>query len=61
MVAASQKPATLTITVDGKQQPSITVQASKLYTLFDSNDYSDHTIQININQPGFQAFTFTFG
>src|SRR5205823_2614688 len=32
MVAASQKPATLTITVDGKKQPSVTVQASQLYT-----------------------------
>ena len=61
MVASSQKPATLTITVDGKQQPSVTVQASKLYTLFNSEDYSDHTIEIDISQSGFQAFTFTFG
>ena len=61
MVAASQKPATLTITVDGKPQPSVTVQASKLYTLFDSEDYSDHVIEIDINQSGFQGFTFTFG
>ena len=61
MVASSQKPANLTITVDGKQQPSVTVQASKLYTIFDSNDYADHTIEIDINQSGFQGFTFTFG
>ena len=61
MVASSQKPATLTITVDGKQQPSVTVQSSKLYTIFNSNDYSDHVVEININQFGFQAFTFTFG
>ena len=61
MVASSSKPATLTITVDGKLQPSVTVQASKLYTLFDSEDYSDHLIEININQSGFQGFTFTFG
>ena len=61
MVASSQKPAILTITVDGKQQPSVTVQASKLYTLFNSEDYSDHTVEIDINQSGFQAFTFTFG
>ena len=61
MVASSDKPATLTITVDGKTQPSVTVQASKLYTLFNSEDYSDHLIEININQSGFQGFTFTFG
>ncbi len=61
MVAASQSPATLHVTVDGKQQPDVTVQASKLYTIFNSQDYSDHLVQINISQPGFEAFTFTFG
>ena len=61
MVASSQKSVILNIIVDGKAQPSVTVQASKLYTLFESEDYSDHVIEININQPGFQGFTFTFG
>ena len=61
MVASSQKPATLNITVDGIKQPDVTVQTSKLYTLFDSQNYSDHIVEININQPGFEAFTFTFG
>ncbi len=61
IVAASQAPATLSIMVDGRQQPSVTVQGSKLYTLFDSKEYTDHVIQIEVNQPGFQAFTFTFG
>jgi thiol-disulfide isomerase/thioredoxin len=61
MVAASQKPAELTIMVDGKKQQPVTVQDSKLYTLFNSENYSDHVIEVNINQPGFQAFTVTFG
>ncbi len=61
MVAASDKPATLQITVDGKSQSPVTVQASKLYTLFDSEDYTDHLIEMTIDQPGFKAFTFTFG
>ena len=61
MVASSAKPATLTIIVDGKPQPQVIVQDSKLYTLFDSEDYSDHFIEIKINQPGFKGFTFTFG
>ena len=61
IVASSQNPATLVITVDGKEQKSVLVQASKLYTLFDSGDYVSHSIEIDITQPGFQAFTFTFG
>ncbi len=61
MVAASEKPVTLTITVDGKPQPPVTVQASKLYTLFDSDDYSQHVVTIDIPHAGLRAFTFTFG
>ncbi len=61
LVASSKTPATVTITVDGKRQPSVTVADPKLYTLFDSNDYADHVIEISIDQPGFEAFTFTFG
>ncbi len=61
MVASSKVPATLTITVDNVLQPPVTVQDSKLYTLFDSEDYSDHLIEIDVNQNDFQTFTFTFG
>jgi thiol-disulfide isomerase/thioredoxin len=61
IVAASQTPAPLSIIVDGKKQSPVTVQSSKLYTLFNSEDYSDHVIEIDVNQSGFQAFTFTFG
>ncbi len=61
IVAASEKPVTLKIIVDGKRQPDVTVSMSQLYTLFDSNDYSEHTIEIDIPSPGFEAFTFTFG
>ncbi len=61
MVAAAGSPITLKITVDGKVQPDVIVQASRLYTLFDSSVYSEHTIEIAIPDAGFQAFTFTFG
>jgi thiol-disulfide isomerase/thioredoxin len=62
MVATAGTPLKLDITVDGKAQPSVTVKDSQLYTLFDSNDYSDHVIEISIPEPGnFEAFTFTFG
>ena len=61
MVAASDKPITIHISVDGKPQPDVTVQMSQLYTLFDSSEYSEHTIDISIPDAGFEAFTFTFG
>ncbi len=60
IVASSSIPAQLTITVDGKEQPSVTVQGSQLYTLFNSNSPADHVIEIKVNQSGFEAFTFTF-
>ena len=64
MVAAAEdptRPITIKITVDGKAQPDVTVAGSQLYTLFDSTDYADHTVEIDIPSAGFQAFTFTFG
>jgi thiol-disulfide isomerase/thioredoxin len=61
MVASSTAPVTLTVMVDGKPQPAVTVHESRLYTLFDSSDYSDHMLTITIPQPGVSAFTFTFG
>jgi len=61
IVAASDKLAQLKINVDGKPQPDVTVEMSRLYTLFDSNDYREHIVEIEIPSNGFKAFTFTFG
>ncbi len=61
MVASSPTPVTLSITVDGKRQPDVRVHDSRLYTLFDSSDYRDHVVTIDIPAGGFKAFTFTFG
>ncbi len=61
MVAASDHPITITITVDGKKQPDQVIQASQLYEIFDSTEYNRHTVDIEIPEAGFQAFTFTFG
>ncbi|MEJ0021439.1 MAG: cytochrome c biogenesis protein DipZ [Candidatus Doudnabacteria bacterium] len=61
IVADSPTPQKISITVDGKTQPDVMVGASELYTLFDSADYTDHTIEITIPAAGFEAFTFTFG
>ncbi len=61
MVAAAKKPITLKITVDGIAQPDVVVNMSQLYPLFDSTAYSEHTIEIEIPDAGFEAYTFTFG
>ena len=61
MVASSPTPVTLSISVDGKPQPPVTVQQSQLYTLFNSSDYRDHMLTLTVPKAGFQAFTFTFG
>lgn len=61
VVASSSQPVTLEVSIDGKPQPSITVQASRLYTLFDSSDYREHSLILRIPQPGLQIYTFTFG
>ncbi len=61
IVASGTSSSTLNITIDGKQQQSVLVKDSKLYTLFDSSDYADHFAKIKIIGKDFKAFTFTFG
>ncbi len=61
MVASSERPVTVGIVVDGRPQPPVTVQESRLYTLFDSGDYGRHVMTLSIPKAGFEAFTFTFG
>ncbi|HET6632809.1 MAG TPA: thioredoxin family protein [Rhodanobacteraceae bacterium] len=60
MVASSDKPVTLAITVDGTPQPAVTVQESKLYTLFTGKP-GEHVLTVKIPKDGLRAFTFTFG
>jgi hypothetical protein len=42
-------------------QTPLTIQASRLYTLFDSDDYGTHLLRIQIPKAGLKAFTFSFG
>ena len=53
--------AILKISIDGKFVKEVKVTTSTLYTLFDSSEYGDKTIEIEIIGAGFEAFTFTFG
>jgi hypothetical protein len=61
MVASADQPITLDISIDGKPQPPVTVQASRLYTLFDSSDYREHALILRIPQSGLRVYSFTFG
>lgn len=61
MVASSETPVTLSISVDGKPQPPVTVHDSRLYTLYDGTDYRPHVIRIDVPKAGLRAYTFTFG
>lgn len=53
--------AILKISIDGTIIKEVKVTTSTLYTLFDSAEYGDKTIEIEIIGAGFEAFTFTFG
>jgi thiol-disulfide isomerase/thioredoxin len=61
IVASSPTPITVAAVVDGGVQPPVTIQASQLYTLFDSTDYRQHFLTLNIPKAGLSAYTFTFG
>lgn len=61
MVAKSDRPIDINISIDGAQQKKITVQEPKLYILFDSDDYREHTLELEILEPGLTMYTFTFG
>jgi cytochrome c biogenesis protein CcdA/thiol-disulfide isomerase/thioredoxin len=61
MVASSAKPVTVKVYIDGTYYKDVTISSSMLYTLYDSNTYADHTIELQIPSAGLEAFTFTFG
>jgi thiol-disulfide isomerase/thioredoxin len=61
MVASATKPVTLKISVDDTLYRTVTVQADQLYDLVDEPDYGAHTLQIEVDGAGLDAYTFTFG
>ncbi len=71
-VGSAVSPTKIHILIDGKPigamagsdvsaDGTATIQANKLYHLVAGTDYSMHTIQINIDGAGLDAYTFTFG
>ncbi len=73
MVATASKPVKLTILIDGKPisatmrgadvatDGTVTVQENRLYNLVEGSDYGERTLEIIVNSPGLDAYTFTFG
>ena len=60
-VASSTNGVPIKIFQDGKLMNTITIQSNKLYDLITGSDYRKHTLQIEVDGTGLQAFTFTFG
>lgn len=61
IVAKSSKdPVHAIIIVDGKKINELVIAESQLYTLFTSNQYADHLLEIQFDGP-VELFTFTFG
>jgi thiol-disulfide isomerase/thioredoxin len=73
VASASSTPVTLKITLDGKplgaaagsdvdaSSSTAVIQANRLYDLVSGSGYGVHTLQITVEDPGLNAFTFTFG
>ena len=61
LVAGADHPVTVQVTIDGKPQPPVTIQASAQYTLFMSHDDSEHVVVMHIPQPDLRVYSFTFG
>jgi hypothetical protein len=51
----------INVILDGVSQGTMTVQADKLYDLVQGTSYGQHTVEIDAEGPGLEAYTFTFG
>jgi thiol-disulfide isomerase/thioredoxin len=64
MVAASAdptKPVTVQIILDGKPDGTVMIQANQLYNIVQGTSYGTHMLKLVVQDPGLQAYTFTFG
>jgi len=64
MVAAAanpSQPVTLKIILDGQSDGTVTIGANQLYTIVQGASYGTHTLQLIVQNPGLEAYTFTFG
>jgi len=61
IVAGSPASTELIVRVDGGTPRRVPVGRPQLYTLYDSTEYREHTLQIEVPMRGFDAYSFTFG
>lgn len=59
-VAGANAPVEIVVMVDGKQTGMYTIQSNTLYTLVSNASMGEHTLELVINSPGLEAYTFTF-
>jgi len=60
LVAGSASPQTVSVTVDGKPQPPVAIDGSRLYSLY-SGSTGEHVLRLKVPKAGLSAYTFTFG
>lgn len=60
-VAGAATPVTIHVSVDGRDLGTQVIQANTLYPLVSGMDFGEHTLEIIIDNPGLDAYTFTFG
>jgi thiol-disulfide isomerase/thioredoxin len=60
-VGSSLNGVTLKVYSDGKLVNTVPVKDNKLYTLVQGAEYASHTLLIEVEGAGLDAFTFTFG
>lgn len=51
----------INVILDGVSQGTQTIKADMLYDLIQGTSYGQHTIEIDVEGPGLDAYTFTFG
>ena len=61
LVASSDVPNTLGISVDGRDQPPVTIHSGRLYTVFDGGVSAERLIRLSIPSPGLRGYALTFG
>jgi thiol-disulfide isomerase/thioredoxin len=61
LVAGSKVPIEIIVRVDDGKPGRVSIAAPRLYTLFDSDDYREHTLDVEIPSRGLNIYSVTFG
>jgi thiol-disulfide isomerase/thioredoxin len=73
VAASGGAPITVKVLLDGQPVPAsmagadvsaqgtLTIQANRLYSIVQGTSYGAHTLELIVQNPGLQAYTFTFG